>query len=39
MKTSFKVIAVIIVIALFAALFAAVHYFVETANAGLHGTF
>ena len=39
MKLSFKIAAVIIVITLFAALFAAVHYFVDASNAGLHGTF
>jgi hypothetical protein len=38
MKLSFKIIAVVVVVALFAALFAAVHYFVDASNAGLHFT-
>jgi len=39
MKTSQKIVCIVIVLGLFAALFAAVHYFVDAANAGLHGTF
>jgi hypothetical protein len=38
MKNSFKIIAVVVVVALFAALFVAVHTLIDTANAGLHFT-
>ena len=39
MKTSSKVIAIVIVLTFFAALFYAVHTLVDCANAGLHGGF
>lgn len=39
MKTSVKILCVVIVISLFAAMFYAVHTLIDTANAGLHGGF
>jgi len=39
MKTSQKIVCIVIILALFATLFYVVCKFVDTANAGLHGTF
>jgi uncharacterized membrane protein len=39
MKLSFKIAAIVLVISLFALAFYLVSTFVDTANAGFHGTF
>lgn len=39
MKLSSKIVCIVIVLSLFALAFYLVHKYVDTANAGLHGTF